>query len=323
LRHAAKALLVSLALTGCTQESVAPEVQPAEAEAPAADPVVVYSAYEDKTYLPALFNEFTQETGIVVVVRNGEVPGIVDDVIASSVDPLADVLITPSAFSIWRVAEEGELRPNYSEQVVANVPAWLRDPDKYWLALGYRQAEIVYDAAQFESADLTSYEGLAAESLRRKLCLSSSSLTINRSVIAMLIGKLGRRDAELAVRGWVANLALPPFDTEAALVQALARGECAVGIVSSGLTAGTRLQALVPEEAYVDIEAAGVTRHARNPEAAFKLVDWLVSADIQQRHAEQTAQLPLSSDAPAGHNVIQAAARGEEASKLTERARYR
>ncbi len=323
MRHAAKALLVSLALTGCSQDSVAPEVQPAEVEATAAEPVVVYAAYEDKTYLPALFNEFTQETGIVVVVRNGEVPGIVDDVIASSVDPLADVLITPSAFSIWRVAEEGELRPNYSERVAASVPAWLRDPDKYWLALGYRQAEIVYDAAQFEPAGLSTYEGLAAETLRRKLCLSSSSLTINRSVIGMLIRKLGRRDAELAVRGWVANLAQPPFATEAALVQAIARGECAVGIVATGASVGTRLQTLVPDEAYVDIEAAGVTRHARNPDAAIMLIDWLVSAEVQQRHAEQMARLPLSSDVPAGHNVVQLAAGTDEATKLAERARYR
>ena len=65
-------------------------------EAPPSEPVVVYTAYDDKTYLPTLFNEFTQDTGIIVIVRNGSVPGIVDDVIGDRVTPRADMLITPS-----------------------------------------------------------------------------------------------------------------------------------------------------------------------------------------------------------------------------------
>ena len=236
---------------------------------------------------------------------------------------MADVLIAPSAYGTWRVAEEGELRPNYSELVTSNVPEWLRDPDKYWLALGYRQAEIVYNPEQFDAAGIASYEDLALESVRRKLCLSTSSLAINRTVIAMLMRKLGRREAELAVRGWVANLAQPPLETEAELVQAIARGECGVGIVASGATAGTQLQVMVPESAYVDIEAIGVTRHATNPDAAFRLIDWLVSPDRLRRHAEQTGLLPVANDAVARDNAVLAASGTVEANKLAERARYR
>jgi iron(III) transport system substrate-binding protein len=203
------------------------------------------------------------------------------------------------------------------------VPEWLRDPDKYWFALGYRQAEIVYNPEQFDATGIASYEDLALESVRRKLCLSTSSLAINRTVIAMLMRKLGRREAELAVRGWVANLAQPPLETEAELVQAIARGECGVGIAASGATAGTQLQVLVPATAYVDIEAIGVTRHAANPDAAVRLIDWLVSPGRQKSHAEQTGLLAVSSDASTRDNVVLAAAGALEASKLAERARYR
>ena len=232
-------------------------------------------------------------------------------------------MITPSAYGTWRVAEEGELRPNYSEVVSSNVPEWLRDPDKYWLALGYRQAEIIYNTEQFDAAGIANYEDLALESVRRKLCLSTSSLAINRTVIAMLMRKLGRREAELAVRGWVANLAQPPLETEAELVQAIARGECGVGIASSGAAVGTRLQVVVPEPAYVDIEAIGVTRHAANPEAAIRLIDWLVDPDRQASHAEQTGLIAVSGDDPGRANVVLAAAGAVEANKLAERARYR
>ena len=86
-----------------------------------------------------------------------------------------------------------------------NVPTWLRDPDEYWVALSYRSAVLVYDPDSVSPDLLSSYEELAEAQFRGRICMSSASLPINRAVIAMLIDKLGIRDTELAVRGWVAN----------------------------------------------------------------------------------------------------------------------
>lgn len=317
-------LLLCVAVIGCSSE--APQTDARPDDAPAVDPVeqnavVVYAAYDDKTYLPALFTQFTQETGTIVIVRNGEVPGIVDDVILKRTDPPADVLITPSVAGAWRVAEESELRPNYSA-AIESVPAALKDPDKYWSALSYRTAVIAYDPDQVGAAQLGAYEDLSAESMRRKLCLASSQLPINRAVIAMLINKLGKREAELAVRGWVANLAQPAFATEEQLLRAITAGECAVGIVSSDALAGSRLAVHTPAEIYFDIEAAGVTRHARNPDAAVAMIEWLLGTEVQARHAAQTGRLPAT-DAAGLVPIVAVAAGLEEAVKLAERARYR
>lgn len=314
------ALVLCVVTAACSRDD--PPSSPPEATAVEQAPVVVYSAYGDKTYLPSLFNEFTQKTGTVVIVRNGEVPGILDDVIQKRSTPPADLLITPSVAGVWRVAEESELRPNYST-VVEGVPAWLKDPDKYWVALSYQTAVIVFDPDQVDATALGTYEDLADESLRRKLCLSSSRLAINRSVIAMLLEKLGKRDAELAVRGWVANLARPAFDSETRLLQAIDSGECAVGVVSSSSIAGTRLGVHTPDSTYFDIEAIGVTRHARNPEDAAVLVDWLLSPAVQERHAAHTGRLPVIGADMRLDPVVVIATRLAEATKLAERARYR
>ena len=306
-------------LSACTPEQAAEEGPPLQ-------PVVVYAAYEDRTYLPALLTEFTRETGIVVIVRNGAVPGIVDDVIGERVSPPADVLLTPSVTGVWWAAEEGALRPNYSEFVTANVPHWLQDPDKFSVALSYRDAVLVYDPAQIDDTDLSAYEDLSAALFRRKVCLSSSALPINRTVIAMLMQKLGPRDTELTVRSWVANLAQPPFDSEEKLLLALQSGDCAVGIVSSNIAVGTAdsgLRVYTPTDAYVDVEGLGVTRHARNPDGAARLVDWLLSEKVQARHASQTSSFPVSDDAEGSYNVVLVATREEDARKLAERARYR
>jgi len=313
------ALLGFLTIAACTPEAPV-------AEAPPLEPVVVYTAYSDKTYLPTLFNEFTQDTGIIVIVRNGSVPGIVDDVIADRVTPPADMLITPSVADVWRLAEEDELRPNYSSVVAENVPAWLRDPDKFWSALSYHKAVLIYDPEEFEASELSAYEDLAAENFRRKVCLTSSELAINRAVIAMLMNKLGARDTELAVRSWVANLAQPVFASEEQLLQALESGNCAVGIASSraaAIMSDNRLQVHVPDETYFDIEAVGIARHARNPDAAIALVDWMLQRDVQIRHAAQTSAFPVLPEAEGSHKIVAVASRLGDAAKLAERARYR
>ena len=310
-------------LVACTPE------QSAE-EPPELQPVVVYAAYKDRVYLPALFEGYTKDTGVEVIVRYGNAPGIVDDVIDSRVSPTADLLLVQSVTEIWRAAEEGALRPIYSEFVQDSVPTWLRDPDEYWVALSYRVAVLVYDPDSISPDLLSSYEELAKAQFRGRICLSSASLPINRAVIAMLIDELGTRDAELVVRGWVANLAMPTFDSEAELVHAIQSGDCSIGIVSSQAAAlanqiieDSRIEIFTPAANYSDIDGIGIARHARNPNGALALLEWLLSKNIQTQHASQTMAYAAISAAIGTKNVSLVARHSEEAQKLAERARYR
>jgi iron(III) transport system substrate-binding protein len=308
-------------LVACTPEQSAKE-QP--------DPVVVYAAYEDRVYLPALFEGYTEETGVVVIVRYGDAPAIVDDVIDSRVSPLADLLLVPSVAEIWRAAEEGALRPIYSDFVQDSVPTWLRDSDEYWVALSYQTAVLAYDPDVVNVDALSSYEKLADAQFRDRICLSSSSVPINRAVIAMLIDELGIRATELTVRGWVANLAMPTFDTEAKLLRAIQSGDCAIGIVSSQAAAlvaqnieDSRFEIFTPVTTYSNIEGIGIARHARSPDGALALLEWLISKKIQSQHASHSMAYAAISAATGTKNVSLVARHSEEAQKLAERARYR
>jgi iron(III) transport system substrate-binding protein len=310
-------------LVACTPEQSAEEQL-------ALEPVVVYAAYSDREYLPALFEGYTKETGVAVIVRYGDTPGIVDDVIDSRVSPGADLLLVPSVAEIWRAAEEGALRPIFSEFVQDSVPAWLRDPDEYWVALSYRSAELVYDPDSISPDLLSSYEELAEAQFRGRICLSSAALPINRAVIAMLIDEIGVRDTELAVRGWIANLAMPAFDTEVQLIHAIESGDCAIGVVSSQAAAlaaqnieDSRIEIFTPAVNYSDTEAVGVARHAGNPNGALALLEWLLSKKTQTQHASHTMAFAAISAPTGTKNVSLVARHSEEAQKLAERARYR
>jgi len=307
-----------LVLAACDKEPQAPQQR--------FEPVVVYAAYEDENYLQALFADFTAETRIPVTVRHGDAEQLVDDVIANRGSPPADVLLTTNVADAWRAADEGALRPIAAANMT-DVAEFLRDPDNQWTAARMSVTVIAVGSGAAEEPP-TTYVDLGKPVYGGGLCLSSSSLPVNRALIAMLISELGPKPAERLVRGWVRNLAVPVFETEKALLDSLDAGTCRYAIVSSPLVAG---EWILPDPAYVDIEGIGIARHARYPESAEKLVNWLLSADVQIRHASSTRTHPAVANLPdspleekiSKKNVGIAGWQDTDAALLAERAGYR
>ena len=290
-----KRFLVLLLVAGCTAD------EPAEQAQVSQDPVVVYASYADKTYLPGMFSRFTDETGIVVIVRHAGREEIVDDLIADEINPPADVIVTRSVRGITRAADEGWLRPIPAGTVPDSVPPTLGDSDGFWVALAYRVPVLVYDMRNGDLPVPATFDDLADERFRGRLCLASSSRLVNRTVIASLISERGVRPTELLVRGWVANFATMPLELEEEMIGAIEDQRCAVGVASStaflNVAAGNAdmaSRARAPSGAGIDVEAAGIGRHARNPDGAARLIAWMLDDDFQQEHSLATLQSPAS-----------------------------
>lgn len=271
-------LLIVLTAASCERGSDSAEMRPG--------PVTVYAGYVDVSTVEDTFEAFTEETGVRVIVKAGDPALIVDAVIANNGAPPADVLLTPDVAGIWRAAEEGGLRATRSERIDTAVSSRLRDPDNLWTAASYRSVDIVFDSRVIDVTDAGNYTALGAQDLRDRVCLASSSLATNRALLSMLIAEHDIRTTENIVRDWIRNLALPVFGSEADLLEALQAGECGVGIASSeaikefaNRVGEHSLVAVTPPGAYVNIEGIGIARHARNPELAQQLVEWLVERE--------------------------------------------
>ena len=301
------------------------------------EPLVVYASYEDENYLPSMFAAFTHETGIRVTVRHRPEQQIVSEVIEKRGSPPADVLLTRSVHGVWQAADEGALLPLQSEKVAGTVPGWLRDPDGYWTAVGFVSTDVVCNADNQSDCDLVEkYEDLGKPEFRSRLCLSSASLAVSRSLIASLIADHGVRPAEIIVRGWIANLALPPFASDRELLQAIEAGTCAVGVVSGlALHQFNRptVAGIWPQPGYIGVEAVGIGRHARSPDAARQLVEWFVGHEAQAANYSASGLWPVNPaaraepfDYPASKshpNAGIAGANEVDAIKLAERAAWR
>lgn len=277
--------------------------------APRPEAVVVYATAADETTIVKRFADFTDETGIPVTVTFGDSFTNTENVIANRGVPPADVLLTSTVTDIWRAADEGALRPIQAAAMEA-VPQVLKDPDGLWAAVDVRYA-VIGVSPHVQVGRVSDLDGLAHTQLSGQLCLSSSTLPVNRTLIAMLIEELGVKPAERIVRAWARNLALPPFQTEIELVEALQSGACGYGIFSSSMNTDG-IKRISPEPLYIDIDGVGVARHARQPESAHRLVNWML--------AQKSLREPVSSN---GRNIGLAGWRDQEAALLAERAAYR
>ncbi|MBI3344480.1 MAG: Fe(3+) ABC transporter substrate-binding protein [Gammaproteobacteria bacterium] len=270
----------------------------------AAGTVVVYSARNEQLIKP-LFDAYTKETGVKVKFVTGKEGPLLERLQAEGDKTPADMLITVDAGNLWQAAERGVLAKVNSKVLEENIPAHLRDPDGQWYGLSVRARTIVYNTKKVKPADLVSYEDLGNPKWKGRLCLRSSKKVYNQSLVAMMISRYGEPKTEAIVKSWIPNLATDVFSDDENLLDAMAAGQCDVGIVNSYYFG--RLKKKHPETpiaifwpnqnengVHVNISGAGVTRHAKHPEAAMKLLEWLSSDKAQNLFADSNMEFPAN-----------------------------
>ena len=200
--------------------------------APAADELVVYSARNEQLIKP-LFDAYTKETGTPIKFLTGSESALLEKLKTEGAATPADILITVDAGNLWLAASQGVLAKVKSKTLDANIPKHLRDPDGRWYGFSVRARTIVYNTNKVKPSDLSTYEDLADSKWKGRLCLRTSKKVYNQSLTAMLIAQHGEKKTEELVKGWVANLAVEPFSNDTKVMEAIAAGQCDVGIVNT------------------------------------------------------------------------------------------
>lgn len=302
-------LLCALALVGC-EPSVEPSTESTSDESPTTEAaetaqqnrLVVYTSRQPHLVEP-LFEQFTAETGIAIDYINDNEAALIERLAAEGENTQASVFMTVDAGNLW-LAEQRDLLQSLDSSVLnQRIPAALRDPEGHWFGLSVRARTIMYHPDRVDPAALSSYAQLADPARPGRLCLRTSRKVYNQSLVAMMIERLGETEVERIVTGWVANLATEPFSSDTRLIEAIAAGQCDVGLVNTYY-----LGRLVAEDAdypvqvfwanqdssgaHVNISGAGVTRHAPSPELAQRLIEWFAGDDAQQKIAASNFEYP-------------------------------
>jgi len=302
-----------------------------DAAKPMGPPIVVYAGYVEGPYFEEFFADFTEQTGTAVTVVYGESANLAKTIIDNKGSPAADVFLTREVQHLWWASDVGALRPIQAHGL-EQVPVFLKDPDKHWAAIDF-QIAVIATREPDEKAWPAGYAELAEARFRGQVCVSSSTLAVNRTVISMFINELGVKTTERMVRGWMRNLAKPPFETDLQLLAAVKAGDCKFGLLSGWLNGAAHtsvedidLQMIFSTPSFVEIEAVGIARHASNPLGAEALIEWLLSESVNRKHS--TMRMAHTIYQAPGYVVSQknvgiAGWRDEEARLLVERAAYR
>lgn len=308
--------------------------------------LVVYTERREPLVKP-IFERYERETGVKVRLLSDGAPVLIERLAAEGENTRADIFMAVDAGNLWQAAERGLLAPTDSPALEAAIPVHLRDPQGRWFALSLRARTIVYSTQRVQPSQLSSYEALADAQWNGRLCLRSSKKVYNQSLVATMIERLGAERTEEVVRGWVANLATAPFADDTLLANAIAAGQCDVGLINTYYLG--RLQKDEPDfpvqvfwadqagaGTHVNVSGAGIVAASKNKEAARKFLEWLASDAVQADFASVNFEIPAREGAALDPvvaawgkfrsdpvNVSVAGQRQAEAVRLMDRAGWR
>lgn len=323
---------ISLALTAFTGVAQAKEL-------------VVYSSRQEHLIRP-VFELYTKTTGVNInYITDSEAP-LMARLRAEGANTPADLFITVDAGNLWQAEQMGLFRPVKSDLIETNIPSQYRAESGQWTGLSLRARTIVYSTERVDPSDLSTYEALAGDDWKGRLCLRTSKKVYNQSLTATMIETLGAERTTEVIEGWMANLATPVFANDTALMEAIDAGQCDVGIVNTYYFG--RLQQDSPNVkaalfwpnqddrgVHVNISGAGVTKHSKQPDEAIKFLEWMTTPEAQRIFADVNQEFPANESVEPSKevaawgdfkkdtiNVEVAGRRQPEALMLMDRARW-
>ena len=255
----------------------------------------------------AVFEAFTQKTGINVRVVEAKGMALVERLKREGATSQADVILLVDAARINNAAQQGLLQPIVSSTLTSAVPSSYRDPQNRWFGLTRRIRAIVVNPSQVQTNAISSYGDLAKPEFKGKLCLRKRNNVYNQSLVADQIILKGENNTRSWIKGMIDNVDQPFFSGDSSLIRAVAQGRCGMGVVNhyylarmqagtSGekdrtLVQSTRLIMTIP--AHVNISAGAVTKAAKNKQEAIAFLEYLTSSAGSAALASRTYEYPL------------------------------
>ena len=161
--------------------------------------------------------------------------------------------------------------------------------------------------AMVDINQIKDYSDLADPSLKGKVCLRNGKSSYNQSLVANQIVNTGEEATNNWLKGMISNVSQPFFTGDIALIRAVAKSECGIGIVDhykvARMLAGVngrrnalyakKVQVLTPNPAHVNISAGSVTKYSINKTEAIILLEYLASPRGSKSLATPAFEHPL------------------------------
>ena len=278
--------------------------------------VNVYTYRESKLIQP-LFEAFTKHTGIKVNMISAS-SGLEQRIKTEGANSPADVLLTVDISRLEDAVQNGITQPLNSKAVDQVVPPQYRDPEGHWAAVAMR-ARIVYASKTRVQQNAITYEELADPKWKGKICIRSGQHMYNNALFAAVIAKHGEAKAEEWLKGLKANLAQKPSGGDRETARDIAAGKCDLGIANTYYWAlmndqeaarkpwAEATKVILPTfqggGTHVNVSGMALIKTSPNKANATKFIEWMVSPQAQQMHADLTYEYPMRAGVPINKTI--------------------
>lgn len=274
--------------------------------------VVLYCA-QDQEFAELVFDDFQKRTGLTILphfdIEGNKSVMIYEELVREADRPRCDVHWNNEIVSTIRLQRKGLLEP-YGSPSAADYPKWCRGPDDTWHAFGARARVLLINTKLVPEADRPrSIFDLTQPRWKGKIGIAKPTSGTTATQAACLFEVLGPEAAREFYLALKANgVQVVPGNKQVA--EGVSAGQFAVGLTDTDdamieITDGKPVAMIFPDrDGHKDHPRMGtlfipntvaVVRGCPNPEGAKKLVDFLLSPDVEKRLAESgSRQIPLN-----------------------------
>ncbi len=265
--------------------------------------VVVYCSV-DESFARDVLAKFQRDTGIEVAAiydsEAGKTTGLVNRIVreAQSGRPGADVFWSGELFGTMRLAQ-ADLLDAYDPPPAADIPPRYRDPRRRWTALAVRASVLAFDPKRTPPAEVpTQWEDIVKPEIASHTAIANPLFGTTHGHVAAMFALWGPARGRAFLQSLRDNGALI-VDGNSATVRAVIDGHVKFAMTDSddvwaGQRGGTSLDSrpldmgdggtlLIPC-------SVGVVKGGPNAQAARRLADFLVSAEVERMLAKSDSR---------------------------------
>lgn len=280
---------------------------------------------------------FTKATGIEVNLAFID-KGLVERLKSEGTRSPADLVMTVDIANLQQIVDADVLQPVDSAVLKTAVPEELRSPADLWYALTTRARVVYAHKDRVADGEVTTYEDLASEKWRGRICTRPGVHDYNLALLAAVIGHHGEAAAKEWAAGLKANLARKPEGNDRGQVKAIWAGECDISLTNTyymgAMLADPEQKAwadavriVFPTFAdggtHLNVSGIAMTKAAPNRDAAVQLMEFLVSPEAQAIYAEVNHEYPVLAGAARSDLVDSWGAFTPDTLNLTDLAKLR
>jgi len=277
--------------------------------------VTVYVS-TDRVFSEPVLQEYQRRSGVTVNAvydtEETKSTGLANRLIAETTRPLADVFWSNEPVRTVVLKSRGVLAP-YRSANAEGVPAALRDPDGYWTGFSARMRVIAYNTRLVPAEQAPrSILDLADQKWNGQVAIADPRFGSTSFHVAALYTVLGDEKADEFFRRLKAN-GVRVVDGNSVVRDLVVRGEVQVGLtdtddVNVALEAGERIGMVLPDRDGMGVpmmpNMVSLVANGPQPEEGRRLIDYLLSADVERQLAQSEAvQIPLHPGVPGPKNM--------------------